>query len=521
MKCIRKIKLLNFKRFKEFAVVLDPMMNIIIGDNEAGKSTIIQAIDIALSGSRNKVENQGIDNLLNADAVKDFMSGEKRIDLLPKMIIELYFSEINSLFCNGENNSDNVECDGISLICEPSEEYSNEIKDVLDSDNCCFPYEYYAIRFITFSGEYYTGYRKFLRHILIDSSAVNGDYATKEYIKSVYSKNVNNLEKAYHLNEYRKSKANFKSEVLTSLNERLGSYEFDVRTDTKSNLISDLTITEGAISIENKGKGRQCFVKTEFALKRTTNGNDIDILLLEESENHLSHINMNLLINRIANSENKQVFITTHNSLICSRLDLRKTIIINSTSSAPIKLDSLPPQTAQFFIKAPNHNILEFVLSNKVLLVEGDAEYILMDAFFKRITGKELVNSGVHIISVGGTSFKRYLDISKLLNIKTAVIRDNDGNVQANCIDSYSDYQETYIKLFYELDDSFETFEVSIFGLNAAICNELFASGRRTLSVQDYMLNNKTEAAYQLLKEKSEEIKVPEYIQKAIQWISE
>jgi len=161
VKCIRKIKLFNFKRFKEFAVALDPMMNIIIGDNEAGKSTIIQAIDIALSGSRNKVETQGIDNLLNADAVKEFMSGEKRIDLLPKMIIELYFSEMHSLFCNGENNSDTVECDGISLICEPSEEYSNEIKDVLDSEDCCFPYEYYAIRFITFSANITRGIENF------------------------------------------------------------------------------------------------------------------------------------------------------------------------------------------------------------------------------------------------------------------------------------------------------------------------------------------------------------------------
>lgn len=34
------------------------------------------------------------------------------------------------------------------------------------------------------------------------------------------------------------------------------------------------------------------------------------------------------------------------------------------------------------------------------LLVEGDAEYILMDAFFKKVTTLELSSSGVHIISV-------------------------------------------------------------------------------------------------------------------------
>lgn len=521
MSSIRKIKLFNFKRFKEFEVTLDPKMNIIIGDNEAGKSTIIQAIDLALSGNRSKVENQGLDKLLNADIVTEFMNSEKRIDLLPKMIIELYFSEVNSPSCNGENNSDEDECDGISLICEPSDEYSNEIKEILDSEDCCFPYEYYLIKFITFSGEHYTGYRKFLKYILIDNASINGDYATKEYIKSIYNKNVNNTENAYHQNEYRKFKANFKSGILSPLNSRLDSYEFDIRTDTKSNLITDLTITEGNISIENKGKGRQCFIKAEFALQRTTTGSDIDILLLEEPENHLSHINMNLLINRIAANETKQVFITTHNSLICSRLDLRNAIIINSTTNIPIKLDSLPPETAEFFMKAPNHNILEFVLSNKVLLVEGDAEYILMDAFFKKVTTHELSSSGVHIISVGGTSFKRYLDISKLMSIKSAVIRDNDGNVQANCIDAYSDYSELNVKISFESNEALRTFEISIYETNKEICDQLFSLGRRTLTVQEYMLNNKTEAAFNLLLKKSEELCVPDYIQEAIKWINE
>lgn len=48
MKYIKAIKLFNFKRFKEFSTEFDPTMNIIIGDNEAGKSTLLQAIDIAL-----------------------------------------------------------------------------------------------------------------------------------------------------------------------------------------------------------------------------------------------------------------------------------------------------------------------------------------------------------------------------------------------------------------------------------------------------------------------------------------
>lgn len=521
MKHIKSIKLFNFKRFRTFSTDFDATMNIIIGDNEAGKSSLLQAIDIALSGSRSKVEAYGLDKLLNIEAVNDFMQGDRRVDSLPKMVVELYFSEMDNPACNGENNSNQRECDGICFICEPSDDYSAEIRDVLSQGDSCFPYEYYITRFYAFSGEPYSGYRKFLRHIFLDNAAVNGDYATREYIKAIYGKSVSDSERVQHLNEYRKSKSAFKSNTLSEINARLTDYEFDVRTDSKSNLINDLTINEGSVSIENKGKGRQCFVKTEFALQRTASGTDIDVLLLEEPENHLSHSNMNLLISRISNNDSKQVFITTHNSLICSRLDLRKAIIINSTSENPIKLASLPSQTADFFVKAPNHNILEFILSNKVILVEGDAEYILIDAFFEIINGFKVSDSGVHIISVGGTSFKRYLDIAKLLNIKTAVIRDNDGNVQENCIDAYLDYAIPNAKIFFETDNVLRTFEVSIFESNSAICNELFSGDRRTLSVQQYMLNNKTEAAFQLLTQKATELAVPSYIKEAIVWIND
>jgi putative ATP-dependent endonuclease of OLD family len=48
---ISKIHIENFKSFKEsFKLTLDKGINIIVGENEAGKSTIIEAIHLALSG---------------------------------------------------------------------------------------------------------------------------------------------------------------------------------------------------------------------------------------------------------------------------------------------------------------------------------------------------------------------------------------------------------------------------------------------------------------------------------------
>lgn len=522
MKTITKIILSNFKRFKQFTLDFDPKINLLIGDNEAGKSSVLLALDIVLSGSKSKVENLGLETLFNSDVIRDFLASSKKIDKLPKLYVEVYLSEQNDPNLNGKNNSTDTLCDGLRLECEPVEDYSKEIQDILGGSEPNFPFEYYSIKFVTFSGEPYTGYRKFLKHLLIDSSQINNEYATREYTKSIYGSHATVLDRNKNENQYRMSKGHFKDTALADINDKLAEYKFSIRTNAKSNLETDLIITENDIPIENKGKGRQCFIKTEFALRKNEADHRLDTLLLEEPENHLSHTNMKKLIQRMSESENNQVFIATHSNLICTRLGLQQAIILNSSIENQVTLKSLPLDTAKFFMKAPDNNILEFVLSKKVILVEGDAEYILMDAFYKKYeVGASLEKEGVHVISVGGTSFKRYLDLAKLLDIKTAVLRDNDKNYEVNCVDNYKDYIKSNIKIFSDADNTRYTFEVCIYQDNKKVCDELFSPGRRTMSVQDYMLGNKADVAFELLDKKEAELVVPAYINEAIKWIKE
>lgn len=521
MRTIEKVKLLNYKRFQNFEITFDPQLNILVGDNEAGKSSILSAIDLVISGSKNKVELQSLEALFNMDICKEFLEGSKNIGDLPIMFIELYLKEQNNPILNGKNNSSGITCDGIRLTCQPMDEYSSEIQEILSEDDANFPFEYYSILFTTFAAEPYTGYRKFLNHLVIDSSQINNEYARQEYVRTMYKANVTEIEKIKHQNEYRKTKNSFKDISLSELNNKLEEYQFTVKTGFKSKLEIDLTITEDEIPIENRGKGRQCFIKTEFALKKTQSENNLDTLLLEEPENHLSHINMKKLVRDIAGSEEKQLFIATHNNLISSRLDLRKTIMLNSNSDAPFLLKDLPEETAKFFIKAPDNNILEYILSSKVILVEGDAEFILIEALYKNLTGEKLEDSNIHVISVGGTSFKRYLDLAKLLNIKTAVIRDNDKDAQTNCVDNYIDYIHDKIGIFYEVDNAKYTFEVCMYELNKIPCDALFLLGRKTLTVEEYMLKNKADVAFELLDKKSDTLITPTYIKEAIEWIRE
>jgi predicted ATP-dependent endonuclease of OLD family len=520
MKYINKLKLKNFKRFDTFSVDFEDNINILVGDNESGKSSLIEAINLVLSGSRSKVETMGLENIFNSHTITDFLTSDKKYENLPCLFVEVYFNEQHNIELSGKNNSEEIICDGIKLEIIPNDEFSKDIKSILAQSELVFPYEFYIIKFSTFSGEAYSGYKKYLRHILVDNSQISSEYAIKEYVKDMYNSYADSLEKNKHQNEYRKHKQNYKNVVLSSLNTKVPDYDFSVRNNSKTNLESDLTLTEGNINIENKGKGIQCFIKTKFALSKVEE--NLDVVLIEEPENHLSHINMKKLIKEIEGSKKKQIIISTHSNMISSRLNLRNSILLNSSSNFPVHLKGIDKETAKFFIKAPDNNILDFVLSKKVILVEGDAEFLLMESFFLTTKPTAIETSDIHIISVDGTSFKRYLEIAKVLGIQTAVIRDNDGNYQSNCVENYSNYTSfSNIKIFSEIDNNVSTFEISVYKSNKTICDDLFTAGRKTLSVQDYMLKNKAEVAFQMLDKKTNDLTVPQYIKDAIEWISE
>lgn len=520
MKHITKVVLKNFKKFALYEVDFVDGLNILVGDNEAGKSSLLLAIELALSGSRSKVESIGFQTLFNNGIIEAFLTGEKKLDKLPILEVELYLNEQGKPDLHGNGNSKGIARDGLRMTCQPMDEHSKHIAEVLADVDPNFPFEYYAVKFATFSREAYSGYDRFLRHVAIDSAQIGNEHASRVYTRSIYETQTSPAERSMRENQYRKHKGSFADESLGRLNNTLDDYQFDVRTGAKANLESDLIIKEGGIPLDSRGRGRQCFVKTEFALKGAKSERALDIVLLEEPENHLSHSNMRKLIARMAESKDKQVIVATHSSLVAARLDLRRAILMDLVSPKPATLADLPDTTAAFFMKAPDNNILEFALSERALLVEGDAEFILLEALYGKHSGSSLAKDRVHVISVGGTSFKRYLDLAKSLKIRTAVVRDNDGRYEANCVAPYANYAGLdHVAVFADQDEARWTFEVCFYQDNKAVCDEIFAAKRKKLTVEEYMLDNKAEAALALLDEKGEAVIAPAYLQQAIAWI--
>lgn len=518
-RAITKIKLHNYKKFSDFSIELGDKTNILVGDNDAGKSSILNAVDLVLNASNSKVMTIGYENLINVAAIDTFLAGERTFENLPEMWIELYLNEQNIEELNGRNNSDGVTCDGLRLTIAPTEALQKEIVEFLKESKDTFPFDYYHISYTTFSGDQYYSYRKYLRSTLIDNTKGSDDYALSEFIKSTYHLNIEGQEeRAKHHAGYRAMKADFTTEKLKDINERMdGDYAFRLKTSAKSNLETDLAVTENGISLENHGKGQQVVMKAELTLKKSKL--TPDVVLIEEPENHLSHVNMHKLLDTITSNAG-QLLISTHSNLISSRLNLQHCILINGNFEEPLKLTELSDDTSSYFMKAPPHNVLDFVLSKKVILVEGIAEYILAEKFYESVTGKTAAADGVHIIEVGGTAFKRYLEIAKILGIKTVVIRDNDGNI--NQADNYSEFTSDTIKVYTDQDATNNTFEVSFYKANTSVCDGLFSAGRRTLTVQEYMLNNKTDAAFEILKAyDASTVTIPSYISDAVKWISE
>lgn len=517
---IAKIKLINYKRFKNYIIEPNPRINILVGDNEVGKSTVLEAIDLVASGNVRKVESIGIDKLLNVEAVQAYNAGERSYENLPIMTIELYLNGDFDHTMNGKNNTDNLIKDGIRLVCEPNLDYQSEIMASMREQPDYFPYDYYSIRFSTFADEGYTGYKKKLQSILIDSTNMSSDYATNDFIKRMYLQYTEDdiKERAIHKSKYRQLKSSFRANSFQSLNQRIPSeknYTFGLKTGSHTGLESDLMIFENEIGVDSKGTGRQVFIKTDFALERF--GSNVDVVLIEEPENHLSHVNLRKLIQRVSEAQSGQLFITTHNSLISTRLELQNLLIMHEgAEDKPTSLRDLSNETAKYFLKAPVANIIEFAISCKVILVEGPSEYMLFEKFYEAVAGHKPETDDVHIIDVRGLSFKRYLEIAQLLGSKAVVVTDNDGDKQKHCIDKYADFStNTDIKIAFEEDESKSTFERVLYNDNQTLCNQLFGD-----DALNYMLNNKTEAAYSLLSQE-QDIVVPVYIQGAIEWIKE
>ncbi|WP_347103808.1 ATP-dependent nuclease [Streptococcus anginosus] len=525
---ISRIILQNFKRYKRVDFICNPNINIFVGENGAGKSTLLYAIGLVLSGSHSQIERSSLASIFNQEAILEFM-GTKDIKQLPEVLIEIFFDELNTEISSnfnleGRHNSQKIKAFGLSLKITPNQDYITEMNSVLNDNNwTVFPFEFYRVEFLTFSGKPYSSYNKpykFL-HSIVNTSLIDTQQEIQKRINEVYLDNIPAENRAKVNHQYRISSLKFLDTLRKDELLKEKASEFQLHFDESENSFrNSVSAVKNGVDIKNLGQGEKVLLGVENAyshLKET-----VKILLIEEPENHLSFQNLQKLVNMLSSNTGVQVFIGTHSNMIASRLGVDNLHFLDNGQIS--KLEGLNRDTIRFFQKSTNQNLLNFSLGKKIILVEGNAEYILMEKFFEMIHSKKPEDLNVSIISVDGLSFERYLEIAAcFVDKKVVVITDNDSDYAGNVQSKYSSYQQFQnIKISSDLDKDNRTFEICIYNSNQDL---LDSSGlTKSKDLLGYMLREKAEFALRLLEQMetdniSEEFIIPDYIKEAIEWI--
>ena len=186
------------------------------------------------------------------------------------------------------------------------------------------------------------------------------------------------------------------------------------------------------------GYSNLLFMATELLLLEQEQ-DDFPLLLIEEPEAHL-HPQLQMkflkaLREDFGRTETPalQSILTSHSPNLASKAPLESVIIMARGQAFPLKpadtrLDADDYQFLEKFLDVTKSNLF---FSRAVLIVEGDAENILLPTIAE-LLGKPLENYGVSIVNVGSTAYARYAkifqrkDASRWIPIRVVCVRDLD-----------------------------------------------------------------------------------------------
>ena len=170
------------------------------------------------------------------------------------------------------------------------------------------------------------------------------------------------------------------------------------------------------------------------------------LLLIEEPEAHL-HTQRQLRVMKYmqeqAEKKGVQIIVTTHSPNLASAIKLDNMVMIQNGHAFPLAQGEtkLEPSDYRFLERFLDVTKANLFFARGVMIVEGDAENILLPTLAKLI-GRDFTEYGVSIVNVGGVGLRRYArifqrsDISQTgqLGIPVACVTDMD--VMPNCGES-------------------------------------------------------------------------------------
>lgn len=542
---IKKVKIENFKCFKGyFELELNTGLNILVGNNETGKSTILEAIHIALTGfygGRN-IRNELSQYLFNRDVVEQYINSVNNSTALqpPSISIEVFFDRSINPEYEGNYNSERISCEGLRFQIAFDEKYTDEYNALVSKKNMkSLPIEYYEATWTTFARQAVTIRSIPVKSAMIDSSSYRYQNGSDVYISRIVKDLLSPEEVTAVSQAHRKMRDTFiNDDSIKVINERInkessiidGTVSLTVDLGTKNAWENSLVTQLNEVPFGYIGKGAQCIMKTELALTHRSAQN-AQIVLLEEPESHLSFSKLNQLIKAITEKYgDKQIIISTHSSFVANKLGLENLLLLKDQKVARIT----ELRSAEFFKKVSGYDTLRLILCKRAILVEGDSdELVVQKAYQSQNNGRLPIEDQIDVISVG-TSFLRFLELADALKLSVAVVTDNDGDV-AGLEKKYANYlnenKKDKITICYDQEEdtgtlkigetpyNYNTLEPKILKANKndiSLFNSILGKDFNTIEdLQRHMKHHKTETALAIFNT-DKKVVFPAYIMEAI-----
>ena len=152
---INKLVIKNYKLIRDIVIPINPNINIFVGENDAGKSTILEALSILTTGKLNgyAFDRQIKANLFNSAVRQEYTAAIEagQTPTPPRIIFEAYFD--GDADFKGSNNTLSEDTVGINITVKISDNNTPIYQKMLaEGDVKDIPVELYTVEYHFFSG---------------------------------------------------------------------------------------------------------------------------------------------------------------------------------------------------------------------------------------------------------------------------------------------------------------------------------------------------------------------------------